>query len=165
MKKILILLPTLVLLICSCKKEGFFNGFPQLYYFLTSDIPDGIPRPEEMTVSCNEQTVVLKVKGIVGSTPLPSRFTTQTHPYYPETHKYGEPNSKHEGEYEEIGPFYKIYSESENGEPKIVVDIDANDTDSIRAFALSALGADLEFEIAAGYIFITQEAASSHTQP
>ncbi|MDE7080278.1 MAG: hypothetical protein K2O78_01290 [Muribaculaceae bacterium] len=165
MKKILILLPTLVLLICSCKKEGFFNGCPQLYYFLTSDIPDGIPRPEEMTVSCNEQTVVLKVKGIVGSTPLPSRFTTQTSLYYPETHKYGESNSKYEGKYEEIGQFYKIYSESENGEPKIVVDIDANDTDSIRTFSLAAFGADLEYEIAAGYIFITQEAASSHTQP
>ncbi len=165
MRKILTLIPLLVIMLCSCQKEGFFNGFPQLYYFLTSDIPDGIPRPEEMTVSCNEQTVVLKVKAIVGSTPLPSRFTTQTLPYYPDTHKSGEPNSKYEGKYEEIGPFYTIYSESENGEPKIVVDIDANDTDSIRAFTLAALGADLESEIATGYIHITQEAAPSHTQP
>ena len=165
MRKILTLIPLLVIMLCSCQKEGFFNGFPPLYYFLTSDIPDGIPRPEEMTVSCNEQTVVLKVKAIVGSTPLPSRFTTQTLPYYPDTHKSGEPNSKYECKYEEIGPFYTIYSESENGEPKIVVDIDANDTDSIRAFTLAALGADLESEIATGYIHITQEAAPSHTQP
>ena len=163
MKKILTLLPIIALLIlCSCKKEGFFNGFIQQYYFLTTEVPDSsIEKIEEMTVGSNNKRIVLSVKAIADSTPLPSKFHTASGVFNKETQRFDDSYSVMNSEYEELGQFYTIYSTSKNGEPVLVVTIDANESTSERTFLITAYGEYIGNWMAVGLVQITQEGATS----
>ena len=67
-------------------------------------------------------------------------------------------------EYEELGQFYTIYSTSKNGEPVLVVTIDANESTSERTFLITAYGEYIGNWMAVGLVQITQEGALSEQQ-